>query len=147
MRRGRRERLAPDKPPLVFGVAGFVICRNSDAEVRAEVARITNVNASARGFSNYEQWLAGTKLEQKLSLEDYSVSNRGLRTGLIGNPYRIGERLEVLERIGISVTLLQFSPQREEMERFAGQVIPLCATASYSTARHSSCVATRSPAQ
>jgi dimethylsulfone monooxygenase len=121
----RRERLAPHKPPLIFGVAGFVVCRNSDQEVRAEIARITNVNASARGFSNYEQWLAGTKLEQKMSLEDYSVSNRGLRTGLIGNAGQIAERLDELERIGITVTLLQFSPQMEEMERFAEEVIPL----------------------
>ncbi len=123
--RRRRERLAPDKPPLIFGVAGFVICRNSDAEVRTELARITNVNASARGFSNYEQWLAGTKLEQQVSLQDYSVSNRGLRTGLVGNAYQIAESLLNLERIGITVTLLQFSPQREEMERFAEEVIAI----------------------
>ncbi len=123
--RRRREALAPEKPPLVFGVAGFVVCRESDAEVRAEIARITNVNATARGFSNYEQWLAGTKLEQKVSLEDYSVSNRGLRTGLIGNAQRIADTLDDLHRIGVTVTLLQFSPQMEEMERFAEQVISI----------------------
>jgi dimethylsulfone monooxygenase len=123
--RRRRERLAPGKPPLIFGVAGFVVCRDSDAEVRREIARITNVNATARGFANYEQWLSGTKLEQKMSLEDYSVSNRGLRTGLAGSPAQIAERLEAIERIGIEVTLLQFSPQKEEMERFAEKVIPL----------------------
>jgi len=83
------------------------------------------VNASARGFANYEQWLAGTKLEQKMSLEDYSVSNRGLRTGLAGCAEQIAARLDELERIGITVTLLQFSPQMEEMERFAEEVIPL----------------------
>ncbi|HEX9161757.1 MAG TPA: LLM class flavin-dependent oxidoreductase [Thermoanaerobaculia bacterium] len=123
--RRRRERLAPGEPPLIFGVAGFVICRNSDAEVRSELARITNVNATARGFSNYEQWLAGTKLEQRVTLEDYSVSNRGLRTGLTGNAEQIAERLDQLERTGVTVTLLQFSPQMEEMERFASEVIPL----------------------
>lgn len=121
--RRRREQLAPEKPPLVFGVAGFVVCRNSDAAVRREVERITNVNATAQGFANYEQWLAGTRLEQKVSLEDYSVSNRGLRTGLMGSPQEIAERLGELERIGVTVTLLQFSPQMEEMERFAEQVI------------------------
>lgn len=126
--RRRRERLAPEKPPLIFGVAGFVVCRDSDAEVRREIARITNVNASARGFANYEQWLAGTRLEQKMSLEDYSVSNRGLRTGLTGTPEAIAGRLDELERIGITVTLLQFSPQMEEMERFAEEVIPLHGT-------------------
>jgi dimethylsulfone monooxygenase len=135
--RRRRERLAPGKPPLVFGVAGFVVCRDSDAAVRSEIARITNVNATARGFSNYEQWLAGTKLEQKMSLEDYSVSNRGLRTGLTGNAEQIAERLDGLERAGITVTLLQFSPQLEEMERFAGQVISIYDTdRNHTAARH-----------
>ena len=119
----RRERLAPGKPPLQFGVAGFVVCRNSEEEARRELARITDVKATARGFSNYEQWLSGTKLEQHVSLEDYSVSNRGLRTGLVGTPEQISVRLDELERIGIDLTLLQFSPQAEEMERFAAEVI------------------------
>jgi FMNH2-dependent dimethyl sulfone monooxygenase len=123
--RRRREQLAPEKPPLIFGVAGFVVCRESDAEVRRELERITNVNATARGFANYEQWLSGTKLENTMSLQDYSVSNRGLQTGLTGSAEQIAERLEELERIGITVTLLQFSPQMEEMERFAAEVIPL----------------------
>lgn len=121
--RRRRERLAPERPPLIFGVAGFVVCRETEAAVRAEIARITNVTSTARGFANYEQWLAGTKLDQRVSLEDYSVSNRGLRTGLIGSPEQIAQRLAELERAGITVTLLQFSPQKEEMERFAEKVI------------------------
>jgi FMNH2-dependent dimethyl sulfone monooxygenase len=37
-------------------------------------------------YGNYQQWIANTQLEQRLSLEDYSVSNRGLRSGLIGTP-------------------------------------------------------------
>jgi len=121
--RRRRERLAPERPPLRFGVAGFVVCRRSEAEARRELTRITDVKATARGFANYEQWLAGTRLEQHVSLEDYSVSNRGLRTGLVGTPEQISDRLDELERIGIDLTLLQFSPQKEEMERFAEEVI------------------------
>jgi len=121
--RRRRERLAPEKPPLQFGVAGFVVCRPAEEDARRELACITDVNATARGFANYEQWLAGTRLEQQVSLEDYSVSNRGLRTGLVGTPDQIAARLDELERIGIDLTLLQFSPQAEEMERFAEEVI------------------------
>jgi FMNH2-dependent dimethyl sulfone monooxygenase len=37
----------------------------------------------------------------------------------------IAERLDALERIGMDLTLLQFSPQAEEMERFAAEVIPI----------------------
>jgi len=123
--RARRERLAPDAPPLIFGVAGFVICRPSVEQSNRELARITDVHASAAGFANYQQWLAGTQLERSMSIEEYSVSNRGLRTGLIGTPEHIAERLDALRSTGIDLTLLQFSPQAEEMERFAAEVIPL----------------------
>jgi FMNH2-dependent dimethyl sulfone monooxygenase len=123
--RDRRARLAPEAPPLTFGVSGFVVCRATEEAARREVARITDVKASARGYSNDEQWLAGTKLEQRVSLEDYSVSNRGLRSGLVGTPETIAERLEAFELAGADLTLLQFSPQAGEMERFAEEVIPL----------------------
>jgi dimethylsulfone monooxygenase len=121
----RRARLAPDAPPMTFGVAGYVICRPTMEEALKEQTRITDVKASKRGYANYNQWLSGTKLEQRVSLEEYSVSNRGLRTGLVGTPESIAERLDGLERAGIDLTLLQFSPQREEMERFGSEVIPL----------------------
>ena len=62
-------------------------------------------------------------MEQRVSLEDYSVSNRGLRSGLIGTPEQVAERLAQFEAAGVDLVLLQFSPQLEEMERFAGTVI------------------------
>ncbi len=123
--RARRERLAPGAPPLIFGVAAFVICRRTMEEALRERARITDVRSSSAGFANYQQWLAGTQLEQAMSVEEYSVSNRGLRTDLIGPPERIAERLDALQRAGIDLTLLQFSPQAEEMERFGEEVAPL----------------------
>lgn len=61
--RERREKLG--LAPMTFGVAGYSIVRDSEAEADAEVARITNVNASARGYANYQQWVTGSKLEQK----------------------------------------------------------------------------------
>jgi FMNH2-dependent dimethyl sulfone monooxygenase len=123
--RRRRAELAPNAPPLTFGVAGYVICRRTHEEAERELRRITDVRASARGYANYEQWIAGTKLEQRVSLEDYSVSNRGLRAGLVGTPEAIAERLDRLSAAGVDLTLLQFSPQAEEMERFAEEVMPL----------------------
>jgi len=123
--RQRRERLAPGEPPLIFGVAGYVVLRDTAEEAQREVARITDVRGSARGYANYQQWLAGTQLEQRVSLEDYSVSNRGLRSGLVGAAESVAERLLEFERAGVDLVLLQFSPQAEEMERFAEQVIPL----------------------
>ena len=45
--RERRERSAPESPPPLFGVSGFVVCRDTEEEARREVARITDVRASA----------------------------------------------------------------------------------------------------
>jgi FMNH2-dependent dimethyl sulfone monooxygenase len=119
--RSRREALG--LPPMTFGVSGYAIVRDSDAEATAEVARITDVKQSARGYENYQQWITGSKLEQKISLEDYSVSNRGLRSGFVGTPETVKERLEEFAAVGVDLVLLQSSPQAEEMERFSAQVM------------------------
>lgn len=118
---GRRE--AAGKPPMTYGVAGYTIIRDSDAEVRRELERITDVSQAGAGYGNYQQWIANTKLEQRVSLEDYSVSNRGLRSGLAGTPEQVLEQVQAFEDAGVDLLLLQCSPQLEEMERFAGQVI------------------------
>lgn len=119
--RQRRDELGLS--PLIFGVAGYAIVRDTEAEAQREVERITNVKQSAHGYANYQQWITGSKLEQKISLEDYSVSNRGLRSGLIGTPEQVNERLEEFSAVGVDLVLLQSSPQLEEMERFSAQVI------------------------
>ena len=115
----------PGLPPLRFGVAGYAIVRNSDAEVKKEVARITDVRASARGYASYQEFIKGSQLETTVSLEDYSVSNRGLRTGLVGTPQQVADQVRALEGIGVDLLLLQSSPQREEMQRFSEDVFPL----------------------
>ena len=75
------------------------------------------------GFDNFEQWLSGTQLERELKLQEYSVSNRGLRPNLVGTPEQVRERIEEYEAAGLDLLLLQMSPQAEEMDRFADQVI------------------------
>jgi len=120
--RERRERLG--LPPMVYGAAGYVICRDTEAEAQRELERITDVR-SGPAYKNYQEWLSNTQLEKQVSLEDYSVSNRGLRSNLVGTPEQIADRLRDLEAAGLDLVLLQFSPQLEEMERFAEQVIPL----------------------
>ncbi len=119
----RRRRDALGLPPMTFGVSGYAIVRDSDAEATREIARITDVKQSARGYENYQQWITGSKLEQKISLEDYSVSNRGLRSGFVGTPEAVQERLAEFAAVGVDVVLLQSSPQAEEMERFSAQVM------------------------
>jgi len=117
----RREALG--LPPLTFGIAGYAIVRDSETAAKKEVERITDVKQSARGYANYQQWITGSQLEQKISLEDYSVSNRGLRSGLVGTPEQVSARIEEFSAVGVDLVLLQMSPQMEEMERFSQQVM------------------------
>jgi FMNH2-dependent dimethyl sulfone monooxygenase len=119
--KARRERLG--LPPMKFGVAAYSVIRDSKQEVQAEISRITDVKSSSAGYKNYQQWLAGTQLEKQVSLEDYSVSNRGLRSGLTGTPGQVQERVAHFEGVGVDFLLLQCSPQLEEMERFSEAVI------------------------
>lgn len=126
----RERRARRNLPPLKFGVAGYAIVRETEREAQEELRRITDVQQSAAGYANYQQWLAGTQLEQRVSLEDYSVSNRGLRSGLVGTAQQVAERVTQFEAAGVDLLLLQFSPQLEEMERFAENVMQRPSAAS-----------------
>lgn len=117
-RRGRT-----GQPPLVFGVSGYVICRDTEAQARAELERILDVRSSPEAYASYRDFVEGSQLESRVSLEEYSVSNRGLRSGLIGTPGQITDRIRAYEQAGVDLMLLQFSPQREEMARFSTAVI------------------------
>jgi dimethylsulfone monooxygenase len=116
-------RAKTNRAPLKFGVAGYAVVRDTEQEAQRELQRITDVQQSAAGNANYQQWLAGTQLEQRVSLEDYSVSNRGLRSGLIGTAEQVAEKIAAFEAAGVDLLLLQFSPQLEEMEAFSDAVI------------------------
>ena len=121
----RTRREATGKAPMIYGMAAYAIVRDTVEEAEREKTRITNVSPGSPGYGNYQDWLANTKLEQAVSLEDYSVSNRGLRAGLVGTPEIVAERIRAFSDAGVDLLLLQSSPQREEMERFAEQVMPL----------------------
>jgi FMNH2-dependent dimethyl sulfone monooxygenase len=119
----RERRAKHNLPAMKFGVAGYAVVRETEREAADEVKRITDVQQFAAGYANYQEWLAGTQLEQRVSLEDYSVSNRGLRSGLVGTAEQVAGRLREFEKVGVDLVLLQFSPQLEEMEQFARKII------------------------
>jgi FMNH2-dependent dimethyl sulfone monooxygenase len=116
-------REAAGRPRLIFGVSGYVICRDNDAEVKAELDRILDVRSSPEAYASYQDFISGSQLESQVSLREYSVSNRGLRSGLIGTPEQVLDRIGAYADAGVDLLLLQFSPQREEMARFGDQVI------------------------
>jgi FMNH2-dependent dimethyl sulfone monooxygenase len=106
-----------------YGVSGYVIVRDTEQEAQAELARILDVKSDPEAYASYQDFVAGSQLESQVSLEEYSVSNRGLRAGLVGTPEQVIARIREYEAAGVDLMLLQFSPQREEMARFGEQVI------------------------
>ncbi len=118
-------RAGSGKAPLRFGLSGYVIVRDTEAEAQAELDRILDVRSSPDAYASYQDFVKGSQLESEVSLREYSVSNRGLRAGLVGTPEQVAGRIRAYEEVGVGLMLLQFSPQAEEMERFAKQVIPL----------------------
>ncbi|WP_342463045.1 LLM class flavin-dependent oxidoreductase [Ureibacillus sp. FSL K6-8385] len=122
----QRRRGKLGKPPFeTFGMAAFVICRDTEEEAREELARITDVSEGSPGYAGYQDFISKSQLNVNVSLEDYSVSNRGLRPNLIGTPEQIARRILEYEDAGVNLLILQFSPQLEEMNRFAEKVMPL----------------------
>jgi len=119
--RARREAVGGSR--MTFGMAAYTIVRDSEAEAKRELARITDVTELPAGYANFDQWLSGTQLERELKIQEYSVSNRGLRPNLVGTPEQLKERIAEYEAAGLDLLLIQMSPQMEEMERFAAQVI------------------------
>jgi dimethylsulfone monooxygenase len=119
----RERRQAQGLTPLSFGVSGYVVCRDTEEEAQAELQRILNVRSSPEAYASYQDFVEGSQLESQVSLEEYSVSNRGLRAGLVGTPEQIIARIKAYEEAGVDLMLLQFSPQHTEMDRFGREVI------------------------
>jgi dimethylsulfone monooxygenase len=105
-------------------MAAYVICRDTEEGALEELGRITDVKETS-GYAGYNDFTNKSQLEQQIQLQDYSVSNRGLRPNLVGNPEQIAERILAYEAVGLDLLLLQFSPQLEEMERFSREVMPI----------------------
>lgn len=119
-----RQRAAGLGKTLGYGMAAYVICRDTEAEAQAELARITDLRETA-GYAGFKDFTTMSQLERELTLRDYSVSNRGLRPNLVGTPAQIAERMQAFADAGLDLFLIQCSPMLEEIERIGQQVLPL----------------------
>ncbi|MGN7469489.1 LLM class flavin-dependent oxidoreductase [Brevibacillus sp. SAFN-007a] len=120
----QRRQAAGRAPFASFGMAAYVICSATEEEAQEELARITDVKESS-AYAGYQDFIQKSQLETQIQRRDYSVSNRGLRPNLVGTPTQIAATILAYEKAGVDLLLLQFSPQLEEMERFAKEVMPV----------------------
>ncbi|GAA3655331.1 LLM class flavin-dependent oxidoreductase [Microbacterium marinilacus] len=120
----RRLRLA-GAPMREFAMAAYVIVRDTEAEARRELERITTVDPSSPGYASFQEFTANSALNVEVSAREYSVGTRGLRPDLVGTAEQVAERIRAYQDAGVSLLLIQSSPLAPELERIAAEVFPL----------------------
>lgn len=120
----RREELGKE-PFKLFGMAAYIIVRDTEEEAQAELERIIEPNPNSAGYDSFKDFTSHSNLDIELSKRDYATMNRGLRPNFVGTPQQVAEKIKAFEEVGVSVLLIQSSPVIEELERIAEQVFPL----------------------
>ena len=108
-----------------FAMAAYVIVRDTEAEARAELERITTIDPSSPGYASFEEFRKNSQLSVEVSRREYSVGTRGLRPDLVGTPEQVAEKIRAYEEAGVTLLLIQSSPAQEELTRIGEQLLPL----------------------
>ena len=115
-----------------FAVNAFVIARSTREEAEAELRRIIEYadREAVEGFRQQVQQAGKASPEGKgmwadSTFEDLVQYNDGFRTGLIGTPRQIAERIRELYSIGIDLVLCGFLHYTTDLPAFGREVIPL----------------------
>lgn len=124
-RYGRRDELR-------FGLNGFAVVRDTEAEARqvvediidqADVQKVNDFGNAVKQAGKATQ--DGRGMWADSEFRDLVQYNDGFRTGLIGTPEQVARRILAYKAAGVDLLLLGFLHVREEVERFGEQVIPI----------------------
>ncbi|GAA3851941.1 MULTISPECIES: dimethylsulfone monooxygenase SfnG [Amycolatopsis] len=115
-----------------FGLNGFVIARDTEAEARdvlREIVDKADVQA-VEGFRSAVQQAGRSTSDKKGMWADSEFAdlvqyNDGFRTGLIGTPEQIARRAVEYKRRGADLLLLGFLHYHEDVEYFGREVLPI----------------------
>jgi FMNH2-dependent dimethyl sulfone monooxygenase len=120
----RRERLQ-GRSFDALGMSAYVIIRDTEAEARKELERITTIDPDSPGYASFEEFTTHSNLNVEVSKREYSVGTRALRPELVGTPEQVAEKIRAYEEAGLNLLLIQASPLHEELDRIATDLIPL----------------------
>lgn len=115
-----------------FGLNGFVILRDTEAEARAQLQEIID-HADPNLVEGFAQQAknAGQSTREKVgmwensSFADLVQPNDGFKTGLIGPAELIADRIRQYYEVGVDLILTSFLHFSDELPAFGRQVIPL----------------------
>ncbi|MBD0021871.1 dimethyl sulfone monooxygenase SfnG [Gordonia pseudamarae] len=115
-----------------FGLNGFLIGRDSEAEARDVLREIVDKadREAVEGFGSAVKQAGqstgnGTGMWQDSEFTDLVQYNDGFRTGLIGTPEQIAERIVGYKTRGVNLLLLGFLHYLEDVEYFGAKILPL----------------------
>ncbi|MGO2111115.1 MAG: dimethylsulfone monooxygenase SfnG [Pseudoclavibacter sp.] len=120
------------RPAPRFGLNGFAIIRETEAEAKAQLREIIE-NAdreSVEGFRASVQTAGASTSDGRgmwadSSFEDLVQYNDGFRTKLIGTPEQVAHRILEYKRRGVDIMLLGVLHFADEIEHFGRTVIPI----------------------
>ena len=115
-----------------FGVNGFLIARDTEAEARDVLREIVDKadREAVEGFGSAVKQAGqstgnGKGMWQDSEFADLVQYNDGFRTGLIGTPEQIATRMLEYKRRGVNLFLLGFLHYLEDVEYFGREVLPI----------------------
>lgn len=115
-----------------FGVNGFVVARDTEAEARDVLREIIDKadRVAVKGFGDAVKQAGQSTGDKKGMWQDSDFSdlvqyNDGFRTGLIGTPEQVAHRIVEYKRRGANLLLLGFLHYLEDVEYFGRNVLPL----------------------
>ncbi|WP_427891876.1 dimethylsulfone monooxygenase SfnG [Kribbella sp. GL6] len=115
-----------------FGVNGFVVARDTEAEARDVLREIIDKadREAVEGFGAAVKQAGQSTSDKKGMWQDSEFAdlvqyNDGFRTGLIGTPEQIAERIVEYKRRGVDLFLLGFLHYLEDVEYFGQKVLPI----------------------
>jgi FMNH2-dependent dimethyl sulfone monooxygenase len=115
-----------------FGVNGFFIGRDTEAEARGVLREVVDKadREAVEGFGAAVKQAGQSTGDKKGMWQDSEFAdlvqyNDGFRTGLIGTPEQIAERILEYKRHGANLLLLGFLHYLEDVEYFGTRVLPI----------------------
>jgi FMNH2-dependent dimethyl sulfone monooxygenase len=115
-----------------FAVNGFTIVRETEEEA-VQVLRDIVSNADVEAVEGFREAVkeAGQSTKEKdgmwanSSFKDLIQYNDGFKTGLIGTPDQVAERIIDLKKLGVEIVLTGHLHYEEDLRIFGEKVIPL----------------------
>jgi FMNH2-dependent dimethyl sulfone monooxygenase len=113
-------------------VNAFILARDTEDEARevlSEIIRKADKQA-VEGFGAAVKQAGkaspdGKGMWQNSNFEDLVQYNDGFRTGLVGTPEQIAERIVAIKSIGVNLVLGGFLHYLEDVDYFGKRILPL----------------------